>query len=140
MGGGRICLHVNSNQGSDIHQVPWPTVRINLERGSSEALFFVSASIRHCLSHIHTSLFALYQCLPIFFFLFISLAVCFPISPPPCPLCFSFAHVYHQAVMNQHSYWVGGKGQEAHSLVLGVGVIKYRKLTTVGQIDVLQEL
>lgn len=58
--------HVNSNQGSDIHQAPWPTVRINLGREDSQALFFVSASICRCLSHIHTSLFALYHCLPVF--------------------------------------------------------------------------
>lgn len=64
---GEGCVwHVNSNQGSVIHQAPWPTVRINLGREDSQALFFVSASICRCLSHIRTSLFALYQCLPVF--------------------------------------------------------------------------
>lgn len=85
--------HVNSNQGSDIHQAPWPTVRINLVRQDSQALFFVSASICRCLSHIHTSLFALYQCLPLFSYSSIYLLPFYhTLSLPPSGWFVFFSH------------------------------------------------
>lgn len=78
---GEVCVwHVNSNQGSDIHQTPWQTVRINLWKKDSQALFFVSVSNCRCLSHIHTSRFAVYHCLPVFSFSSIYLSLFYLIT------------------------------------------------------------
>lgn len=115
-GRGECCVwHVNSNQGSDIHQAPWPTVRINLGRkgGARKPFFFVSASICRRFSHIHTPLLALYHCLPVFscssiyllpFHHNLYLAVCCLLSPPMYPL-----FLFSRAVMSQHSYFVCGR-------------------------------
>lgn len=91
--------HVNSNQGSDIHQAPWPTVRINLGREVSQALFFVSASICRHLSHFSLRSLSLSSCFLLFIHLpltllshtlFQPLSGCL-FSPLPTPLyAFSF--------------------------------------------------
>lgn len=91
--------HVNSNQGSDIHQAPWPTVKINLGREDSQALFFVSASICRFLSRFSPRSLSLSSCFLLFIYLplallshtlssTLSLSVCFLLSPPLYPLCF----------------------------------------------------
>lgn len=65
---GEGCVwHENSHQGLDIHQGPWPTVRINFVREPSRALLFVCASICRCLSHIPASVFTLHLCLLVFY-------------------------------------------------------------------------
>lgn len=59
--------HVNSNQGSDIHQAPWPPVRINLGREELQAPFFSSISVCHSCSLFPFCFF--YHSLPVFFYL-----------------------------------------------------------------------
>lgn len=117
--------HVNSNQGSDIHQAPWPTVRINLGREDSQALFFVFASICRCLSRFSLRSLSLSSCLPpihpftsylpltpsIWLFVFVSRHCYIPLRVSP------FLCVCHPAVINQHSHLVGGRGCEARSLM-----------------------
>lgn len=124
--------HVNSNQGSDIHQAPWPTVRINLGRVDSQAHFFVSASICRCLSHFSLCSLSLSFCFLLFIHLpltFSSHALSHTLYPAllvffsTCPhilfVSISFS-VCHQAVINQCAYLVGGERCEAWSLMLTV--------------------
>lgn len=127
--------HVNSNQGSDIHQMPWLPVRINLAKEELRTSFFNCASICHSCS-----LFPL--CFSsVFLFSFIypfSTYLSIKLTPPLCACQFasltalvSFVilffcmrvcarvHVCTHVItlLNHCFYLVGGKGCKLRSLI-----------------------
>lgn len=147
-GGGECCVwHVNSNQGSDIHQVPRPTVRINLWReGGARKHFslFLFPSVATFLTFTLLSSSQSSCFLPL---IYLPLTLpSRPLSFPPLSGCLfsaltspiSTAFLFSHAVMSQHSYFVCGRWCEALSLMLTVGVSGIW-VATVQQMDVPYE-